>query len=131
MAERREHGLKAIKLPKFFGSSTFKIVLSVFLFYLIGSSAAVLYYCHYYSKVISRKLAGEVFKNTAQIYAAPYRIYPGQKLSADDAVARLQRAGFEPADKGGSEDGAYQLSGARLTIRPKLGDALRLDFRKT
>ena len=107
-----------------------KVLVAAFLFVFIGSSAIVLYYYHHYSKVIDRKLSGEVFKNTAQIYAAPYRIFPGQKLSLEDAVSRLQRAGFESVVKGGSEDGAYEVSNAKLTIKPQVGDAMRLEFQK-
>src|SRR5262245_12496822 len=121
---------KKAKLLKFFHSTVFKVSLAVFLFCLIGTSAVVLYYYNYYSRIIDRKLNGEVFKNTAQIYAAPYRVYPGQKLTADEAITRLQRAGFESVDKGGSEDGSYEVSGSRITIRPKVGDSLRLDFQK-
>jgi len=128
MAERRPK----VKVPQFFHSKWFKISLAVFLFFSIGSSLVVLYYYNYYSGIIDRKLSGEIFKKTAQIFAAPYRIYPGQKLTADDVVARLQRAGFESSDKGGSDAGSYELAGGgRITIRPKVGDPLRLDFQKT
>src|SRR5215475_9102660 len=129
MAERGETRPKTVKFPKLFGSPTFKIVLSVFIFFLIGSSGAVLYYYNYYSKIISRKLSGEVFKNTAQIYAAPYRIYPGQKLTSDETVARLQRAGFELNGKNDTE-GSYEINSSKITIKPKQGDALRLEFGK-
>ncbi len=107
----------------------FKVLLSIFLFFFIGTSAVVLYYYHSYSTIIDRKLGGEVFKNTAQIYAAPYRIYPGQKLSPDDVANRLQRAGFKLTDKEGS-DGAYEVNGTKITIHPKIGDTLRLEFGK-
>jgi penicillin-binding protein 1B len=121
---------KRTKVSSFFRSPLFKVLLSIFLFFFIGTSALVLYYYNYYSKIIDRKLSGEVFKNTAQIYAAPYRIYPGQKLSPDDVVLRLQRAGFDTSAKGTSEDGAYEVNGSKITIKPKAGDAMRLEFTK-
>ena len=130
MAERKPQKTKKRTVSNFFRSPLFKILLSIFLFFFIGTSAIVLYYYNYYSRVIDRKLSGEIFKNTAQIYAAPYRIYPGQKLSAEDAVLRLQRAGFDTTDKGSSEDGVYEVSGNKIIIRPKTGDAMRLDFAK-
>src|SRR5947209_2467945 len=127
-AQKAKNGKKA-KFSYFIRSPLFKVLLSLFLFFFIGTSALVLYYYNYYSKVIDRRLSGEIFKNTAQIYAAPYRIYPGQRLVSGDAVLRLQRAGFDPADKGGSSDdgGVYEANGSRITIRPKIGDVLRLD----
>src|SRR5437870_3500648 len=130
MAERKPQKINKRKVSSFFRSPLFKLLLSVFLFFFIGASAIVLYYYNYYSRIIDRKLSGELFKNTAQIYAAPYHIYPGQKLSTEDVVLRLQRAGFDTTDKSGNEDGMYEVSGNKITIRPKVGDALRLDFGK-
>ena len=119
-----------VKIPQFFHTKWFKISLAVFLFFSIRSSLVVLYYYNYYARMIDRKLSGEIFKKTAQIYAAPYHIHPGQKLTAEDVVARLERAGFESMENGGAEAGSYEVAGARITIRPKIGDPLRLDFQK-
>ena len=86
MAERKPQKPKTSKREKvtnFFRSPLFKVLLSIFLFFFIGTSAFVLYYYNYYSRIIDRKLSGEIFKNTAQIYAAPFRVYPGQKLSEE------------------------------------------------
>src|SRR5215813_9652643 len=121
MAERRPQKKAPStkeKFSYFFRSPLFKVLLSIFIFFFIGTSALVLYYYNYYSRIIDRKLSGEIFKSTAQIYAAPYRIYPGQKVSADDVVLRLQRAGFDSAEKGNSDDGLYEASANKITIRP-------------
>src|SRR5438094_241713 len=118
MAERKPQETKRLKKSKvssFFRSPLFKVLLSIFLFFSIGASALVLYFYNYYSKVIDRKLSGEIFKNTAQIYAAPYRIYPGQKLAPEEVVLRLQRAGFDTPNKS-SEDGVYEVSGNKIKI---------------
>ena len=133
MAERKPERARPtkVKFSSFFRSPLFKVLLAVVLFCCIGTSAVVLYYYNYYSRIIDRKLSGEIFKNTAQIFAAPYRIYPGQKLTSDEVVARLQRAGFDNAAKGGSDEGAFEVSGSRITIKPRVGDAMRLEFTKT
>ncbi len=131
MAERKPPIAKTRKFSNFFRSPLFKILLSIFLFFFIGTSAIVLYYYNYYSRIIDRKLSGEIFKSTAQIYAAPYRIYPGQRLSPADVVLRLQRAGFDSADKGSSDDGLFAVAGNKITIRPREGDSLRLEFTKS
>src|SRR3989475_9238521 len=131
MAERKPQRVSRARLSNFFRSPLFKILLSIFLFFFIGASAILLFFYNHYSRIIDRRLSGEIFKNTAKIYAAPYRVYPGQRLVLDDVVLRLQRAGFERADKTGSDDdGGYEVKGNRVTIRPKIGDALRLDFAK-
>src|SRR5438132_9284254 len=128
MAERKPQKTKKRTVSNFFRSPLFKILLSIFLFFFIGTSALVLYYYNYYSKIIDRRLSGEIFKNTAQIYAAPYRIYPGQKLAPADVVLRLQRAGFDMAKKTGSVDDVYEVSGNKVTVKPKTSDPLRLEF---
>src|SRR5438445_13061110 len=136
MAERKPQKAqksKPARISNFFRSPLFKILLSIFLFFFIGTSALVLYYYNYYSRVIDRKLSGEIFKSTAQIYAAPYRIYPGQTLAPDEVVLRLQRAGFDASDKGSSgssDDGLYEVAAHKITIRPKEGDSMRLEFAK-
>jgi penicillin-binding protein 1B len=139
MAESKPKKTKRAKISTFFRTvrseylhkKSFKVALAIFLFFFIGTSGAVLYYYNYYSRIIDRKLGGEIFKNTAQIYAAPYRIYPGQKLTAQDVVGHLQRAGFEPANKADSDDGSYEVAGNKITIRPTVGDVMRLEFQKT
>src|SRR5262245_47497207 len=134
MAERKPQKAKPSrkeKVTNFFRSPLFKVLLSIFLFFFIGTSAFVLYYYNYYSRIIDRKLSGEIFKNTAQIYAAPYRVYPGQKVTPDEVVLRLQRAGFEGTPGKGSDEGSYEVKGNTITIKPSAGDTMRLDFGKT
>jgi penicillin-binding protein 1B len=133
MAERKPQKPKPSRKEKFtnfFRSPLFKVLLSIFLFFFIGTSAFILYYYNYYSRIIDRKLSGEIFKNTAQIYAAPYRIYPGQKLTPEEVTVRLQRAGFESSQNGGGDEGAFESKANSITIRPRVGDSMRLDFGK-
>src|SRR4051812_25369541 len=94
----------------FLRSRLFKAGLAIFLIGLIAVSGTVLYFYVQYSRIIDRRLSGELFKNTARIYATPYRIYPGQKLTPEVVVGRLQRAGFESAEKGSIGDGVYQVA---------------------
>src|SRR5438552_5561294 len=120
MAERKPHKQAPStkeKFSYFFRSPLFKVLLSIFLFFFIGTSALFLYFYNYYSRMIDRKLSGEIFKNTAQIYAAPFRIFPGQKLLPEEVVVRLQRAGFDASAKGTSDDGAYDVNGSKVTIK--------------
>jgi penicillin-binding protein 1B len=132
MAEGKPKKVKPSTKEKFanlFRSPLFKVILSIFLLFFIGASAVVTYYYHYYSKIIDRRLSGEIFKNTAQIYAAPFRIYEGQRLTPDDVLLRLQRAGFE-ARKVNSDEDSFQVDGNKINIKPKVGDAMRLEFTK-
>ena len=104
-----------LRAPReWFKSPLFKIALAVFLFTLIGTSGVVLYYYNYYSQIIDRRLSGEVFQNTARIYATPYRVYTGAKITPDAVVARLQRAGLEPEGSKNSSDGSYEIGRAHV-----------------
>lgn len=111
-----------------FRKPIFKILLSVFLFFLIVLSGITLHYYIYYSRLIDRRLSGEIFQRTASLYAAPYELYRGQKLSSDKVIARLQRAGFEPEGSDHSGVGTYQVSKQRLTVTPISGEAMQLRF---
>lgn len=129
MSERGKRKSKKSRL-NFFRSTTFKVLLAACLFFVIATSVLGFYYYDYYSKIINRKLSGEIFQKTAQIYAAPYRVFPGQKLTMSSVVDRLQRAGLDPLGTGASENGTYRVNGAKITIQPKIGDALVLEFRR-
>ena len=96
-------------------SPVFKVALTLCLLLFIGTSAVFVYYYSYYSKIIDRKLNGEIFKNTARVYAAPYHVYPGQRLTLETTVARLQRAGLEPTGSASADDGVYELGANRVT----------------
>lgn len=108
----------------------FKIALAAFLLLLIAFSGVVLYYYQYYSRIIDRRLNGEIFQNTAKLYAAPYEVYTGQPLTAEAVVGRLQRAGFEPVGSPHLGEGSYEIKNQRLTITPAEGDPLHLDIEK-
>lgn len=105
-----------------------KVLLSVFLFVFIIFSGVSLYYYQYYSRMIDRRLSGEVFQRTARLYATPFQIYPGQKLTADAVVARLQRAGYEPEGSNHPGEGTYALSPGRVTLTPIVGESMQLSF---
>ena len=115
------------KVSNLFRSPLFKVLLLLFLIFFIGTSAFFVHYDNFYSKIIDRRLGGEVFKNTAQIYATPFRIYPGQKLSSDNVIARLQRAGFDRKKDGATGD-LYDVKGTKITIQPLVGDPMQLEF---
>jgi penicillin-binding protein 1B len=112
-----------------FKTPAFKIALSAFLFIFIVVSGVTLHYYRYYSNMIDRRLDGEVFQRTARLYAAPYRIHVGQKLTAEVVIARLQRAGFEPRGSEHAGDGTYELNSGRLTITPNTGEGMQLAFK--
>jgi penicillin-binding protein 1B len=106
----------------------FKVLLALFIIGLIAVSGTTLYYYQYYSKLIDRRLDGEVFQRTATLYARPFVIYSGQKLRLESVITRLQRAGYEPEGSEHQGAGTYETKGNTLTIRPATGDPLQMKF---
>ncbi len=91
------------------------------------------YYYITFSRMIDRRLSGRAFQNTAQVYAAPARIYSGEAMSPGDLMAYLRRAGYTEAPVEGVP-GHVKASGSVVEIRPSResyfngGNALRVEF---
>ena len=81
---------------------------------LIGGIILTSLYSHYRGVVDARLSSGPLFASTAQVYAAPREVRPGQKLTADLIAADLRRAGYNS----NPNLGTYQLSGDSITIKP-------------
>jgi len=76
------------------------------------------YSYHSYQRVVDERLSnGPLFASTAQIYAAPREVRPGQALSAQDIAQELHSAGYNI----NPQLGTYQLSGSVITIKPGSG----------
>src|SRR5206468_11635963 len=60
MAERKPQKVSRARLSNFFRSPLFKILLSIFLFFFIGASAILLFFYNHYSRIIDRRLSGEI-----------------------------------------------------------------------
>jgi len=122
-------------LLDFFFSPYFKVLAAlVIILSLVGG---VVFY-HYYSEyaaVIDRRLSGEIFQQTAKIYASPYTLYPGQIINRNAVLTRLRRGGFQAVDQSPAldDDGVYQLVGGtdtttRIIVSPPGRSDFRLDF---
>ncbi len=91
------------------------LVLVLLLAVAGGITFAVEY--HQYAGLVDERLAqGPLFASTAQIFAAPQEVRPGQHLSAEAIAARLRKAGY--AEEQGNTLGSYALSGDAISIKP-------------
>lgn len=83
-------------------------MLGIFAFYYIR-----------YEKIIDRRLSGQIFSNTAKIYALPKSISVGQSVSPAEIAAELRHAGYSEQGRGGeSPIGTYRLTGSGIRIQP-------------
>jgi len=107
-----------IQLGRGFWTSRIGLIfLGAALLSLLVATGVFTYYWIAFGRMIDLRLSGHITQTTARIYAAPMRIYSGQKLTAGDLVDHLQRAGYGQSDVPGAP-GHYALRGNEVEIRP-------------
>ncbi len=95
------------------------------LFFVVAGLAGLLlgaivfgYYYNQYQHVVDERLSsGPLFASTAQIYAAPREVRPGQALTAEAIARDLRRAGYNS----NSQLGTFELNGDSVSIKPGPG----------
>lgn len=96
---------------------------------LAGVSAVVLcaivgfsifgYYYFSYRGIVDQRLSQPIFADTAQIYAAPREVRPGQKLSVELIANELRAAGYTTDGAAqASPLGTYTETAQQITVRP-------------
>ncbi len=102
----------------------------VYIWLLIALAACLLAVCavggaifaHYYlqyQKVVDARLSRPIFANTAQIYAAPLQVRPGQKYSVQQIAIDLRTAGYTAStERSPSKIGTFQLGSNTIHIQP-------------
>jgi penicillin-binding protein 1B len=77
------------------------------------------FYWTKYGEVVNSRLEEPLFVHTAQIYAAPPEVRPGQKLTAQWVVTELQQAGYtEQGQTPVSTMGTYATSPGTVSVSP-------------
>src|SRR5262245_41471473 len=95
-----------------------KIVLACAVFVFAVLAVILLNAYSSFSRMIDRKLAGEVFQNTAKVYATPLTVFPGQVIRPWDITNHLRKAGYSEKGKGPTRIGEYSYSKSGLEIVP-------------
>ena len=85
---------------------------------IVGISIFTYYYFSY-KRIVDERLSQPIFADTAQIYAAPREVRPGQKLTVKMIAAELRAAGYT-ADGATQTSplGTYSEGVQQITIRP-------------
>ncbi len=101
------------------GDPVVKVGLSVFLVLALAMFGVFAYYYVKYEKIIDRKMKGQIFNNSAKIYARPQVLKVGETYSVDEVASDLRRAGYTvQGHKPESQLGTYRLAGNAVEIRP-------------
>jgi penicillin-binding protein 1B len=84
---------------------------------IVGITFTVFYYK--YKAVVDERLEKPLFTNTAKIYAAPFEVRLGQKLTTQSVVAQLRSAGYTEQGHGSSSPlGTYSQDVDAITVHP-------------
>jgi penicillin-binding protein 1B len=94
-----------------------RAALTVFLVAAVLLIGTFSYYYVKYDRIIDQKFKGQVFANSAKIYAIPEAVRVGEKIEAKEIAAQLRRAGYSEKD-GQSSMGSYRLLGQGIEIKP-------------
>ncbi len=89
----------------------------VLLLVVAGGITFAVEYRQYAGLVDQRLAQGPLFTSTAQIYAAPQEVRPGQHLSVEVIAGSLRKAGYSE-DGGANTMGRFTLQGEAISIKP-------------
>src|SRR5687768_8768816 len=97
-----------------------RITLAVSTFAVFGLVIALANAYLSFSRMIDRKLSGEIFQNTARVYSAPLTLFRGQPIRRSTITDYLVKAHYSEQGKGpGSRLGQYADSKRSLEIIPQ------------
>jgi penicillin-binding protein 1B len=88
-------------------------IVVVTLFFIIFA-----YYYVKYDRIIEGKMRGQIFTNSAKIYARPKVVAAGDRLDADAIAGELRKAGYIDKSAGDSPMGTYKLVRGGIEIYP-------------
>jgi penicillin-binding protein 1B len=85
---------------------------------LVGVCVFTFFYIKY-ARIVDERLKQPIFANTAQIFAAPREVRPGQKFTVQLIANELREAGYTGDDAAqASPLGTFSLGTQQITVRP-------------
>jgi penicillin-binding protein 1B len=92
------------------------VLLAIFAVCALTGISIFAYFYHKYEGIVDERLKQPMFASTAQIYAAPREVRPGQKLSIHWIANELHQAGYsgdgaaQPSELGSYSEGVQQIT---------------------
>ena len=93
-----------------------RVALIVFVVLAVGVTAFFSYYYIKYDRIIEQRFKGQVFSNSAKIYAIPPTVRTGEKITPHEIAASLRHAGY--SEDSSSPLGSYRLLNGAIEIKP-------------
>ncbi len=86
---------------------------------LLAGGVTFTFYYYKYKSVVDDRLAKPLFTETARIYAAPFEIRVGEKLTPETVAQQLHSAGYSQEGRGSASPlGTYALNENAITVHP-------------
>ena len=93
--------------------------LAVFLIISLACFGVFSYYYLKYQKIIDKRMSGQIFANTAKIYAQPRSLRVGQKADSHEVANYLRHAGYtEQSEQAQSKFGNFRVISGGIEIKP-------------
>jgi penicillin-binding protein 1B len=92
------------------------VLLAIVVAVAVTGVSIFAYFYHKYEGIVDERLKQPIFASTAQIYAAPREVRPGQKLSIRWIANELHQAGYsgdgaaQPSELGSYSEGVQQIT---------------------
>lgn len=94
-----------------------RAALLVFLTFAVLIVGAFSYFYIKYERIIEKRFSGQIFSNSARIYAQPQTVRTGEKIDAKSIATFLRHAGYSDRDSQ-SPMGSYRLTKDSIEISP-------------
>jgi penicillin-binding protein 1B len=114
-----------IKIPRVKGfrnglrSPIVRAAVAAFLIVCLLMFGLFSYYYVKYQKIVDKRMSGQIFANTAKIYAQPRSVRIGQKADTKEVANYLRHSGYtEEGEQGKSKFGTYKLLNSAIEIKP-------------
>ncbi|HSK72947.1 MAG TPA: PBP1A family penicillin-binding protein [Pyrinomonadaceae bacterium] len=88
------HREKFLTRTKQFAAKAFIYSIFIFAIFAIFSGIGFYYFYNQYSALIEQRISSGFWHTRAGLYAAPYKLRKGQKISKDKVVEQLRRSGY-------------------------------------
>jgi penicillin-binding protein 1B len=96
------------------------VLKAALIVFLVLATATVGFFTYYYVKfgrMIDQRFKGQIFANSARIYATPRAVRVDERIEAKEIAAQLRHAGYSEGDSK-SPMGSYRLLAGGIEIKP-------------
>jgi penicillin-binding protein 1B len=96
-----------------------RILLTLVVLLFVAGAAIFTFYYVRYERIVDKRMSGQIFSNSAKIFARPVTVHPGDQFTPKEIAALLHHAGYLDADtKIQSPIGTYRMFPGGIEVMP-------------